>query len=282
MLGHEIIEYSEYSKMVDEFNTGNTKNIKKTVGIVEEVITLPSGKTLVRKMKFNNSLFGQDQKMLLDYVGIPDLLTKVKYLDEESRMNIPAVVGDKSVNQVLFGFIVSKDGVVGNNTLPVKKPSRGWNVDNIIPMKMLPANLENKDEMFKDYELRSEEDGLVRYYVKKIKNVTPICRDVSGTKLPDYPDENGFLEKNVETLVSMMFEISRDDMAGYFDNVEGSIDLRRMSSITLLRGKACEVNVGGKTYQSHREIMGSNRININERRLGEQGKLTFIWKVYQL
>ena len=186
-------------------------NIKSTM--YEEIKT-PTGKTLFKKVGENASLIGGTNIVANFLAGINNKnLIKIKTLDSDEYLNLSSTVESSGLKE-LFGLLFMTDGAVEGTVYPVKRNSKGRDFstpNNVIPMRMMPEAEDDVINIMKKYELRSINDGYVKYFVKKPESISVLHLTKSGVALTDYPDAQT-IDEDIVTVMIIKVEISEDDM----------------------------------------------------------------------
>ena len=162
--------------------------------------------------------------------------------------------------------------------MPVNRSSCGYDKSKVIPMRMIPLE-EDTGALLAKYEMRSIEDGYVKYYVKRPTSITLRNMTVDGNILSDYPDTSHTGPEDVITMVEMIIDLDIDDMREYFALVEGDVSSRRFSAISLLRGDKGTVSMGGE-YIEHRHNIVTQRVHGKDRNIEKYDTGKYIINVY--
>lgn len=252
--------------------------------VLYEKIKLPNGKTLFEKIGSNATTIGGTNLLGSFLSGVKDGgagYVKVKTLDSEASLNLANVVSRSGVSK-LFGVLFSLDGGVEGTVYPVKRHKRGWdfsNVNNIIPMRMLPAEQDDPATIMQNYEIRSSVDGFVKYFVKKPKSITLKNMTKSGVDLTDYPD-TAVLDEDVVTVVILNIELTEDDMVEFFALTESDASLRRFNAISILYGEEVVSAIGTGQYSEHRDIIATNRYNMKTQNVEKNDTRDYYIHIY--
>lgn len=252
--------------------------------VLYEKIKLPNGKVLFEKIASNATTIGGTNLLGSFLSGIKSGdpgYVKVKTLDSEPALNLANVVS-RSGDSKLFGVLFSLDGGVEGTVYPVKRHKRGWdfsNINNIIPMRMLPAAQDTPETLMLDYEIRSSVDGYVKYFVKKPKSITLKNMTKTGVDLTDYPD-NVVLDEDVVTVIILNIEVTEDDMVEFFALTESDASLRRFNAISILYGEEVVSAIGTGQYSEHRDIIATNRYNMKTQNVEKNDTRDYYIHIY--
>ena len=252
--------------------------------VLYEKVKLPNGKVLFEKLASNATTIGGSNLIgsFLSNIGKDGAgYLKVKTLDSESALNLSTVVS-KSGESELFGVLFSLDGGVEGTVYPVKRHKRGWdfsNVNNVIPMRMLPADQDDPATIMANYEVRSSVDGFVKYFVKKPKSIILKNMTKTGVDLTDYPDL-ATLDEDVVTVIILNIEITEEDMVEFFALTESDASLRRFNAISILYGEKVVSAIGTGQYDEHRDIIATNRYNMKTQNVEKNDTRDYYIHIY--
>lgn len=252
------------------------------VGQLFEEVKLASGKVQFKKIGDNHTLIGGTQVALASIFGT-ELPNKVHMIDESPSLNILESV-DLGAPPRIFGFALSTDGGSTTTVKKINRASEGFDLKYMLPFRMIRTNIDKPIDYFKDYALRSvgTHEGIeyATYWLKKIKSKQAYNRTLDGDILPDYPGDTIGVETEVESVMELRFSVTKEELREHFALVEGDIDKRRMSALMLVMGVPVNVTVNGTVCQEWRKLIVTNRLNIKERNLGNEGELSFVYKIY--
>ena len=261
-------------------------------GVLYNKEKTPTGKTVFKKIGENKITLGLSQEIAKYLINEDEDVTKIRQLDDESDLNLMDVTSVQDENKRIFGFGLSIDGGSENNIRPVRKYSKGYNLnEGLIPFRVIPADshdvelMHNNGYLVRDFqpELFSDDgndNDYMRYFIKRFDDINIMNIQENGNELPDEPSENLSLDINVYSIIDLELSIDKDDLAEYFSLAEGDINNRRYNAITLFMGKECNKTDGDDTVSSFTEILATNRMNIRQRNIGEEGIQNMVYRIY--
>jgi hypothetical protein len=269
----------------------SVKNSQAVKGIAYDVNTTSTGKKIFNKIGENKITIGLAQelsKFLLNS-DRETYSTQITMLDKEDDLNLLTVIDQSEIHPNLFGFGLSIDGGMENHIEPVLKKTKGYSLADggLLPFRMIPS-IDHDPAIThgNGYFIRDEFDSVdftdtyYRYLIKGFESVQHKLIQENGEVLLDYPDENLTKDVDVFSVIDLELKIDLDDLAEYFGLVEENINNRRYNGITLFFGKPCTRSIDSGTVSSYRDIIGSNRMNVRQRNLGEEGTQTIIYRIY--
>lgn len=269
----------------------SVKKSQAVKGIAYDLNETPTGKKIFNKIGENKITIGLAQelsKFLLnsDRESYP---TQINMLDNESQLSLLNIIDQSEINPNLFGFGLSIDGGMENHIEPVLKKTKGYSLADggMVPFRMIPdVDHDPIVTHANNYFIRDEFDSpdfsniYYRYLIKGFESVEHKLIQENGEVLLDYPDENLVKDVDVFSVIDLELKIDLNDLAEYFGLVEENINNRRYNGITLFFGKPCIRTTDSGTVNSYRDIIGSNRMNVRQRNLGEEGTQTIIYRIY--
>ena len=276
-MNNNTTELEEYGKVVfDDVMSMDQDGITFRM-VMHEKIKSPCGKTLFTKGKPNTSLLGGTQMLSSAYMG--SKLGEVPITTFDEAIATTLLQGIATGNQELFGMMFGLDGGAAEDVYPVRRNSKGFVQNQVIPMRMVDITKEDVGEMLTNYEIRSVDQGYAKYYVKRPTSITRKHMIKSGEVFVDNPDLSNTTE-DVVTVITVEMIMTEHDMAEYFALVENDVNLRRFSSVMAVFGDRVNVSYAGAPYMEHRNIIVTNKINRANMTLGMYGTGTYVFNIY--
>lgn len=246
-------------------------------------ITTKDGRELWKYENSNALLLGGAQNIIKNtfYNISKNDMTEITPLDNEPGLNFAADnITYKNENRVIFGYGIVNDGVVGLNESPVLKYQKGYSMNNLIAFQTINTHDDDVIEMHKKYAMRHVDTGTgySMYYIKKVQtNLENIT--VDGNKLPNNPNENYNGKLDVTSRVYFTIKIETDELLQWFGHKYGTVHGALMNGIVLFAGRPCDVTIGGKTVETFRDVIATNRVNIADIILGDT-EVTCLYELY--
>lgn len=175
----------------------------------------------------------------------------------------PTVVGADKIRKIV-GYNLSTDGAVGMTRLPVVRKDLGYDIDAMIPFRMVPVTADDPASFLKLYMHRREVtfNGVVyaQYFTKRCsptgRNVT-----VKGEVLPDYPEKNYLGGDDIRSIVEFPIVFSTGELVEYFRIVKGDAGATGFSSISIMAGVPAKVTHSGKQYDLTADCVAYSKVN---------------------
>lgn len=253
--------------MSEYFKVEEGTNFKSSI---YQAVKNHNGETIFKHIADNASLIGGTNLLACKMLGLTpgdNGNLKVRKFDEDTYLKLSTVVSSDNIEEI-FGVIFMLDGGVEGAVFPVDRSSKGFdfttNPNNVIPLRMLPVEEDNPDELLSKYEIRSVND-YIKYYVKKPESVQIVNISKTGVNVPNYPD--GSTQEDLVTAIIMKISLTEDDMSEYFSIVEGDAALRRFNALSILHGERVNISINSKSYKEHRNITCTNRYNMKNQNL---------------
>lgn len=269
-----MIKLSDRMEIKDGFNKKFAK------GVCYEKNKTLNGNTLFNKIGENKITLGLAQEIVAWWTNT-EPFNDIKKLDEEDVLNLLPVDTIVDENPRLIGFSLSIDGGDENVTLPVKKYQKGYSVDGLLPFRMLTTDIEDTMDINDSYGVRhTDGSGNIYYYMKYFDKITIRNITEDNNPVPDYPDINLSQDMQVYAIIDLELTIEKEDLAEYFALTQGGVNFRRYNGITLFRGYPVECTKFGNPITDYRGLLATNRMNIKQRDLAEEGKQELLYRIY--
>ncbi|MFW6015411.1 MAG: hypothetical protein ACOCRK_03175 [bacterium] len=267
-------------KLNDKINIEDGFNKKFVIGECYEKNKTLTGKTIFNKIGENKITLGFAQEIVAWWTNTSPF-NNIKKLDDESVLNLLPVDDVVDDHSRLFGFALSIDGGDENTTFPVKKYDKGYSMDGLLPFRMLTTEEEDTNDINSKYSVRHVDDSdNIYYYIKYFDKMTIRNITEDNNPVPDNPDTNLSEDMQVYSIIDLELNIDKADLAEYFALTQGGVNFRRYNGITLFTGYPVECTKLGDQITDYRGLLATNRMNIKQRDLAEEGKQELLYRIY--
>ena len=274
------------------FNEAKDKG-KRVVGIIHQRMRDEAGRKMYGKdgrelwafIGHNDTLIGGTQNIVLNTFANLDKtnVTNINNMDSDSGINPTTVSRYLSDNRVIFGLAVAHDGATLMQEEPVKRHTKGYTSGKLMAYQSITAGLDDPVENYKKYALRSTAtNGEIQYFVKLI---TPKIDNISLdtlSNLPHNPDIAYHGNSDVMTRVTIHFTITPEELVAWWGATYGTTEGGYMNSIMLVAGRPCEVVEGGQTHTTYRDIICTNKCNIESKAIKNAKIEDFSYELYYI
>lgn len=259
------------TKEAEEFVKSKMKNKTggvNTISTIHREITDSNGKPMWEFVGHNDTLIGGTQNFVLNIYDNIDKtnVTNIANMESEAGINTTAVSRYLSDKRVIFGIAVAHDGATLLQEEVVKRHKKGYTNGKLMAYQSIVASLDNVEENYKKYALRSvASNGEVQYFVKLINpKIDNISLD-SEANLPHNPDTAYHGNSDVMSRVTINFSITPEELVAWWGATYGTTEGGYMNSIMLVAGRPCEVVENGKTIVTYRDIICTNKSNFENK-----------------
>ena len=259
------------------------KNNKSVIGIVHRQICNQDGNVIWEFLGHNDTLIGGTQNTVLNTYANLDKskMTTIASMDSESGMNLDTVSRYLTTNRLIFGIAVAHDGASLLQEAVVKRHSKGYTNGKLMAFQSLTAGLDNPEENFKKYALRNTAtNGEIQYFIKK---VTPKFDNITvdtEVVIPNNPDAQYQGNSDIMTRVTIDISISPEELVAWWGATYGTTEGGYFNSFMLVAGREAEVSVGGRSYQTYRDIICTNKINFLNKPIKNAKVEKFSYELY--
>lgn len=256
---------------------------KNVIGILHRKITNSKGEDLWEFLNGNATLIGGTQNIVNNtFANVnPTQLTEIANIDSEVGLNLTTPTRFLNNNRLIFGFAVAHDGAALAQVFPVKRHTKGFRSGQLMAFQSINPALDNPVENYKKYALRSiAGNGEVQYFIKLI---TPKIDNISITtenRLPNNPDTAYHGNSDVMTRVSLDIRITPEELVSWWGANYGTTEGGYMNSIMLVAGRNCEVNEGGQTINTWRDLICTNKVNFENKPIKNTKVEMFEYELY--
>lgn len=269
-----MIRLSDRVEIEDGFNK------KFAIGECYEKNKTLTGKTIFSKIGENKITLGFAQEIVAWWTNTQPF-NSIRKLDEEDALNLLPVDNIIEQEPRLFGFSLSIDGGDENTTFPVRKYKKGYTLDGLLPFRMLTTDEEDTEDINDKYSVRHvDNDDNIFYYIKYFDKITIRNITEDNNPVPDNPDINLSEDMQVYAIIDLELTIDKSDLAEYFALTQGGVNFRRYNGITLFRGYPVQCTKLGNPITDYRGLLATNRMNIKQRDLAEEGKQELLYRIY--
>lgn len=140
----------------------------------------------------------------------------------------------------LFGVGIGGAGDSIADVADVKYYQR--NISSMVPLRQVTDDSDLTRSEHESYFCRSENSGVISYYLKKFDNVSIKCKwrdsdeEASGSSVTsDYYNTSPSVTTPIETYVELTLKITEKDIREYFDNND-NVEMARLNTIGLYAG----------------------------------------------
>lgn len=246
----------------------NKKGGITTVSVIHREITDSKGNKLWEFVGHNDTLIGGTQNFVLNIYDNLDKtnVTNINNIESESGINATTVSKYLSDKRVIFGIAVAHDGATLLQEEVVKRHTKGYANGKLMAYQSIVASLDNVEENYKKYALRSvAANGEIQYFVKLIQpKIDNISLD-SEANLPHNPDTVYHGNSDVMTRVTINFGITPEELVAWWGATYGTTEGGYMNSIMLIAGRPCEIEENGKTITTYRDLICTNKSNFENK-----------------
>ena len=259
------------TKEAEDFVKSKMKNKTggiNTIATIHREITDSNGKPMWEFVGHNDTLIGGTQNFVLNIYDNMDKtnVTNIANIESEAGITTTSVSRYLSDRRVIFGIAIAHDGATLLQEEVVKRHKKGYTNGKLMAYQSIVASLDNVEENYKKYALRSiASNGEVQYFVKLIKpKIDNISLD-SEANLPHNPDTAYHGNSDVMTRVTINFGITPEELVAWWGATYGTTEGGYMNSIMLVAGRPCEVVENGKTIVTYRDIICTNKSNFENK-----------------
>ena len=256
------------TKEAKEYFFEAMKKGKNIVGIIHRELIDSKGNKLWEFVGHNDTLIGGTQNFVLNIYDNMDKtnVTNINNIESEPGINTTTVSKYLSDKRMIFGIAVAHDGATLLQEEVVKRHTKGYTNGKLMAYQSIAASLDNPEENYKKYALRStSSNGEIQYFVKLI---TPKIDNISldsEANLPHNPDNAYHGNSDVMTRVTINFSITPEELVAWWGATYGTTEGGYMNSIMLVAGRPCEVIENGKTLQTYRDLICTNKSNFENK-----------------
>lgn len=265
-----------------KLNELGMKQIEKLAGIdstrVTMKITKKDGTELFRDLGPNASLLSGVQDYVKNMWNIQSTdLVEIQTLDSQfTGLPTPNYLKDK---RQVFGFGLGIDGAYGNSVNVVKRHDLGYEKEKLIAFQTVTAGVDDLEANSKKYALRVEDGGDVLWYIKRFVPEYIVVSARSKTKVPNLPNINYRSSEDVRVWCRINIKMNTEECIRWFGKKYGTSDNAYFNSIILFAGRPCTVEVNGKSINTFRDIIATNKINFKNENLNNK-EIEFTYDIY--
>ena len=149
----------------------------------------------------------------------------------------------------------------------------------MIAFQTVTAGVDDLDANSKKYALRVEDGGDVLWYIKRFVPEYRVVSARSKTKVPNLPNINYRSSEDVRVWCRINIKMNTEECIRWFGKKYGTSDNAYFNSIILFAGRPCTVEVNGKSINTFRDIIATNKINFKNENLNNK-EIEFTYDIY--
>lgn len=176
----------------------------------------------------------------------------------------PTTVVGEQKHRDIVGYNLCTNGAVGMTRLPVTRKDLGYDLDAMIPFRMIPLTSDDPAALLQLYMHRREITfNGVKYAQYFTKRCSPTGRNVTvrGEVLPNNPEFNYLGQDDVRSVVEFPITFASGELVEYFRIVQGDAGATGFSSISIMAGRPAKVTHAGKQYDLCTDTIAYSRAN---------------------
>ena len=239
----------------------NGVDIFQNISLEERARYIENGEYMVMK---NATTLGWSQDQFDRWrIEKPTAITTFESLLYAGIQQPATVPGEQKVRDIV-GYNLCTNGAVGMTRLPVVRKDLGYDLDAMIPFRMVPLTADDPASFLQLYMHRREITfNGVNYAQYFTKRCSPTGRNVTvkGEVLPNYPEKNYLGDDDVRSLVEFPITFATGELVEYFRIVKGDAGATGFSSISIMAGRPAKVTHSGTQYDLCTDTVAYSRAN---------------------